>query len=448
MIETYTDLRKFEAEPLGDWFIHTIPADDSVHPMTTKPALVFVINLTTLSTYYFSFCHPDSCPEVKKEDFVKVLTSSGRQLWALDKKATEQLLGIANVYDANLLSYLSENSIFELSEYETVAHNLVRRNGYGHHRLNQAIPLLKHLELFNAMVDDLKPLLKNAKVDRPFIRFNDLIIGTLGRLEQQGICVDKQLFKHHFDVDSDGMAYSHYNVYTATGRPSNSYGGVNYAALNIHDGSRSCFVSRHGQQNGRIVVIDYNAFHPRIISTLTKYPIDVETNIYEYLARLYYQKRNVDETDIANAKPLTFRQLYGGVEDQYAHIKYLANLKTFINEQWEFFQQHGYVETPLFKRKITDKHILDPNPTKLFNYILQAVEGEIAIPKIRSVIDYLATKKTRAILYTYDAVLYDFHKDDGYDTLREILKIMSFDGAFPMKTYIGTSYQTIELIAF
>jgi hypothetical protein len=447
MIETHEDLQRFHRENLeGDWIVHIVPTDGEVHAVASKPSLLFIRNLSTSKTYGFSFCHPDSIPTISQQDILAELSIHKNQKWALDKKIVDQLLPLENVLDANLAGYMMDNSIIELAEYETPAHGLIRRNSHGHNRLNQAIPMVKHLETFDGMADDLTKMLKHFTVDTAFTRFNSLIIETLGRLESEGIYVDKDLFHKHFDVECDGMVYSQYNVYTATGRPSNRYGGVNYAALNQSDGSRRCFRSRYGN-DGRIVVIDYTAFHPRIISTLTKYPIDVDVDIYEYLAKLFFQKKEVDETDIANAKQLTFRQLYGGVEEKYAHIKYLANLKTFINEQWELFQQHGYIETPLFKRKITSHHIHDPNPAKLFNYILQAVEGEIAIPKLKSVQEYLQGKKTKAILYTYDAVLYDFHKEDGLKTLNDIRRIMSFDGAFPMKTYIGETYQDVKLVS-
>jgi len=81
----------------------------------------------------------------------------------------------------------------------------------------------------------------------------------------------------------------------------------------------------------------------------------------------------------------------------------------------------------------------------LFNYILQAAEGEVAIPQIESVVAYLKGKKTKAVFYTYDAVLYDFHKDDGIDTLNFIRKLMSANGCWPTKTYIGNSYHDLKL---
>jgi hypothetical protein len=447
MIEIDSDHKRFQTENIeGDLFLHVVPVEEGVHPVVNRPALLFIRNLSTGRTYYYSFEHPDSLPDVTNGDFLETLICCSNRKWAIDQKAFTQLVDLPNIYDLNLAEYLENNTTIDPTEYDTPSHFLVRKHSVGHGRVNLSIPLMKHLEAFNELADDVKKVVKNYEPDTPFIRFNDLIIRTLGEIEKQGIFVDREKFQKHFetDVGPPGITHSQYNVYTSTGRPSNRFGGINYAALNQTNGSRSCFCSRYGE-DGRIVVIDYTAFHPRIIARLTNYNLPTTTDFNEYMAKLYFHKKEVDETDISNAKQLTFRQLYGGVEDKYAHIKYLANLKTFINEQWEFFQKNGHVVTPFFKRKITTHHIQDPNPNKVFNYILQATEGEIAIPKIQAVQAYLVMKKTKAILYTYDAVLYDFHKDDGMETLNNIRNIMSFDGTFPMKTYVGNSYQDVRL---
>ena len=451
MIESAADLQQFHNDNLvGDWFLHVIPTDDAIHPCATKRCILFVRNLSTSKTYYYSFCHPDSVPSVGENEFLQMLSKTPNRKWAFDKKSFDQLLNLPAVLDANLASYMTKNITLELSDYETAAHFMVRRNASGHRQINQVVPLTKHLELFNELADDFTNPLKKYDVDISFFQFNNQIIETLGMVEREGIFVDREKFHARFDVDcgNTNLVYSQYNVYTSTGRPSNRYGGINYAALNQTDGSRECFVSRYGK-DGLMVVVDYTAFHPRIICQLTNYSIDVKTDIYEYLAKLYFQKKQVDETDVANAKQLTFRQLYGGVESKYAHIRYLANLKDYIAKKWDEFERLGYVTTPHFGRRITDRHLLDPNPNKLFNYILQAVEGEIAIPRIKAVIEYLTSnrKLSKPVLYTYDAMLYDFHKADGIQTLNEIRHIMSHSGAFSMKTYMGKSYQDVRLVS-
>lgn len=450
MLETPSDLNQFHLENRsGDLILHVVPIDSDTHPANTSPSILFIRNACTGKSYYYAIDHPDSLPKFPISTLISYLSLAPNVKWSLDRKTMTQLLYIKGVYDANLCGFLEKNDIIDPFEFETAAHNLVKRNSHSHTKVNKAIPLLKHMEAFDDMCEDVIKMIKKFSVDSSFLHVNNKIISTLRNLEFNGIYVDGELFDKHFQTSPNkyGMVFSQYNVYTSTGRPSNRFGGINYAALNHSDGSRKCFVSRH-RNDGKMVMVDYTAFHPRIICLLTDYKIPIETDIYEYLAKLYFQKKEVDETDISNAKQLTFRQLYGGVEDKYSHIKYLANLKSFIDSKWEFFQKNGYVETPLFKRKITSYHIQDPSPTKLFNYILQASEGEIAIPRIQLVQDHLLSKKakTKAILYTYDSVLYDFHKDDGLQTLNEIREIMSINGAFPMKTYIGSSYQDIKLV--
>jgi len=450
MIETSSDCNRFYSENFeGDWIVHAVPTEDGIHSADNTPCILFIRNILTRKTYYYSLSHPDSIPKISIRPFLVQIwyKMSNRKKWALDTKAFYQLIGLPDVNDANLCGFLDNNEILDFSDFETSAHKLVKRNSVGSGRINRSIPLLKHKESFDNMCTDIEKMVGIFKIDEPYTKFNDTIIKTLGKIEKNGIYVDSSLFYNYFksSPNKDGLVFSKYNVYTSTGRPSNTFNGINYAALNTTDGSRSCFVSRYGN-DGRMIVIDYTTFHPRIICNLVNYHLSIETDIYEYLAKLYFQKKEVDETDIKNAKQLTFKQLYGGVENKYSHIKYLSNLKIFINEQWESFQKNGYIETPIFKRKITDKHIQDPNPTKLFNYILQAIEGEIAIPQLQLVMDYLQNHKSKCILYTYDSILIDFHKDDGLQTLNNIRQIMSCNGMFPMKTYIGSSYHDLQLV--
>lgn len=447
MIENKKDCERFVEETInGNLILHVIPIEDGIHPIKNSISILFMRNMLTEKTYYFSVDHPDSVPEIEFSWFLnEVLAKNPNKKWAIDKKSFSQFINLQGIYDANMVGYLQKNDTFEISDYYTPAHHLIYRQSVN--KVNHVIPLIKHKEMFDELADDITKLVKSFKIDESFQYFNDIIIGTLGILESQGVYVNRNKFKERFDISvgADGLVYSQYNVYTSTGRPSNRFNNVNYAALNQSDGTRECFCSRYGKE-GKMVLIDYGSFHPRIICKLTNYEIPTDVDIYEYLAKLYFRKKEVDDIDIKNAKQLTFRQFFGGVEEEYSHIKYLSNLKTFIYEQWEFFKKNDYVLTPIFKRKITVNHIKEPNPPKVFNYILQAVEGEIAISKLDLVIKYLTGKQTRAILYTYDSILYDFHKEDGMETLNEIIKIMSFDGIFPMKTYIGDSYHDMKLI--
>ena len=73
------------------------------------------------------------------------------------------------------------------------------------------------------------------------------------------------------------------------------------------------------------------------------------------------------------------------------------------------------------------------NPQKLMNYVMQSLETSRNIIILKEVLRYLKEKKTKVVLYTYDALLFDFSKEDGKDTLKDIKKILESDGKYPVK---------------
>ena len=440
----FLDVIKKSKCPIVLW---AIPSDEFLHPCATDLSAIFIKNIDTKETLCLGFNHPDLLQTVDKVNFAKDLNEVDSQKWVIDKKSFIQLLSVKDLFDINLYSHLQEGKIIEEQIIETTAHRFIYRNKRGCGDLNKVVPILKHKEVFEKMCDEFFKIdISKASEDYGFQRENKYIIETLAELESNGIYVDAECFNKHFDakINPNGMVYSQYNVYTSTGRPSNHFGGVNYAALNKDDGTRSSFVSRY-KNNGVMILIDYSAFHPRIICNLIGFNLGIEEDIYEYLGELYFNRR-VTEYDMEEIKSTTMRQLYGGVEEKYQHIKYLTESRKFIENNWKSFQKSGYVLTPLFKRKITNKHIRDGNPEKLFNYILQATEGEIAISAVRWVNDYLTDKKTKAVLYTYDSILFDFYKPEGHQVIENMVELMMANKKFPVKVYMGLSYGSVTQI--
>jgi DNA polymerase I-like protein with 3'-5' exonuclease and polymerase domains len=281
--------------------------------------------------------------------------------------------------------------------------------------------------------------------DKSYLRINNEIIPILAELESNGIYVDELCFKNRFNSKvHNGYVYSQYNIYTSTGRPSNRFGGVNYAALQKDNGSRSCFISRFGE-NGIMMMMDYSAFHPHIICELTNFPMSFDVDFYAYMAKLCFKKEDVDSQDISDAKSLTFRQLYGGVEEEYSHIKFFYNLKSFIDSHWKEYKENGFTRTPIFGRKI--KNVMEPNPSKIFNYILQATETEISVPILGKVNSYLRNKKSKAVIYTYDSVLFDINLDEMDVVKQELSYLMRDNNRFPIKCYVGKSYDDLKQIS-
>jgi DNA polymerase I-like protein with 3'-5' exonuclease and polymerase domains len=448
MIDSLVEYKEFlEKNKEDDLFIHFVFTDDNIHPVASKISVIFIQNFKTEELYHISISHQDSPQIIDLHTFVSDISKFNGRIFVLDKKSFIQHIPVKSALDINLGLHLKNEKFINLQEYETVAHKFIRQNYYTYHSLNKVVPLMKHREMVYNIFTVIKkyPLYGIFREDY-FLKINNDIVETLSDIEVNGIYVDKDKFKKYFDavVYDNGMVYSQYNLQTSTGRPSNRFGGVNYAALKKDDGSRECFVSRFGD-NGMMVMMDYSAFHPRIIAKLTNFKIDRDINVYEYLAKLLFNKDVIDDIDIKDAKELTFRQLYGGIEEKYSHIQYFYNLKSFINDNWNNFKNKGYIKTPIFGRKITEHQIQNPNPNKLFNYILQATETEIAVPVLMEVNKFLYNRKTKSVLYTYDSILFDVCKDE-WDIVKNIKDIMELNGGFPIKCYIGKSYADLKQV--
>lgn len=447
MVESLTQyknlLNDISSHPI---ILYAIGTDTDLHPSINSLSVVFIKDALTKKTYSISFNHSDLPIVIDKKTFLNDLNGLKNKKCVFDKKSFLQLVGhVDNLWDINLMTYLSNAFLIEDHKFITSAHKFIYRNHNGHRGLNNVVPILKHQQMFEEMCLSFIVMAFVYKLDDGYFKENQIIIETLSEIESNGIYVDEECFGKHFSAPViDDYVYSQYNLYTPTGRPSNHFDNVNYAALNKENGERSCFVSRHGS-DGKMVLIDYSAFHPRIICNLVNFPLSIDVDIYKYLGELYFQ-REITDYDLDEAKKLTFRQLYGGVEARFEKIKYFSQLKSFVEDSWNSFEKDGYVLTPIFKRRITNKHVLDPNPNKLFNYILQATETEVAVSILKEINTYLKPKKTKSVLYTYDSILFDFHKDDGASTLQDISTIMKMGEKYPIKIYAGNSYSSLTQI--
>jgi len=73
------------------------------------------------------------------------------------------------------------------------------------------------------------------------------------------------------------------------------------------------------------------------------------------------------------------------------------------------------------------------------------LETEINYTKIDDVLKWCDGRRSKMILYTYDAFLIDIHPQDRDNLLGE-LKTTLERGGFPVKTYEGTNYDNLVVI--
>jgi len=231
---------------------------------------------------------------------------------------------------------------------------------------------------------------------------------------------------------TNGLEWTQYHPFTTTSRPSNNFGGVNYAALNKDDGSRDRFVSRF--EGGKLIQFDYDAYHPRIIGKMVDEPIPMDVSGHQTLADMYGVPYN-------DSKAITFRQLYGGVQSEYLHIPLFSKVSHKIDKMWMEFNRRGYVTTPL-GRKLSKSNLNDMNANKLFNYMLQATETELNMKILSKVMEFLKDKRSKMVLYTYDSYLLDIHPTEN--KLLKDFQILIEGNGFPTKIEIGDKYSEME----
>ena len=379
LIENNEQLKEFYDKGYEEAYIEVIPYSYETHPANTPTSLVYLRPLESPKGFILSINHSETT-QLNNEN-IRELISSYTKLHVWGKKEFLHFYSHKNVDDVSLLS--------PRYEMETTR---------AHQFLNQKNP-----NNYNNRV----PLVFNS-------------------IERNGIQVNPELFKEHFNQDLGDKVYTQYNYRTTTTRPSNRFGGVNYAALNKENGCRKSFIPK----NDKFIEIDISAYHPTLASHLIDYKFDTE-DIHKSFAKMY-------GVDYKKSKELTFKQLYGGVFEQYKDLEFFQKTQKYIDNLWNDFQTKGFIECPISNYKFEKEKLDDMRPQKLFNYLLQNLETSTNVCILWDIIKILQKQETKLILYTYDAFLLDF-KTTEKDTLESILDVFK---KYKLKTKIthGTSY--------
>jgi hypothetical protein len=333
-------------------------------------------------------------------------------------------------YDYEWLYFEEYGKPFLFAEFVESLYRGYRRD---FEELNDCIPLMKWYELLKT----LPSLTLKTETNRKY----SSAIQTLGRLEGAGVKVDREKFIDSFSfpeqyIKKSDIVFTQYNPYTVTGRPSNRHLGVNYSALNKSDGSREAFVSRF--PNGVLIGFDYESYHLRLIAKLIGYGLPTDKIAHQYFADIY-------GVDYETAKGITFRYLYGGLDDTARGIPFFQKVDEWIQSEYQKFIISGRLTTPLYKREIHFGRIEGATEQKVFNYLLQALETEVNYMKISQIYDKLGSRMSRPILYTYDALLFDVHPIERDEVIRIVKEVME-TGGFPVRIYEGKNYGDLEVI--
>lgn len=351
-----------------------------------------------------------------------------------------------NVYDIEMLQYLDSGTKLTFPYFNTAQQYNTIYPRYP--KINELIPVSKWIEYFESIKPTILNLVSSYNpLDRAYKYYNEIIIPALSSIESNGLKVsvdkiNKNIMKSaNVDVDTELM-YSQYNICTTTGRPSNRFNTINFAALNKENGDRDKFISRH--ETGALVEFDYDAYHLRIIGNLIGYDLPT-TSMHEYLGKQYFNTDSLTLDQYEESKQISFRQLYGGILPEYKHIDFFNKADVLIAKLWKQWNTNGYIESPVSYRRLYKKNFPSLSAQKLFNYLIQLLETEINMKKIMDIHQYLEKYNTRLILYTYDSITLDFDFKDGKRCLTGIQKILQRDN-YVIRKYAGYNYGMMQEI--
>ena len=397
-------------------YIHPIWESISVHPHNDGLSLLYIYDINNDREVLINLKNIDNHTTILDK-----FTFKFNESYVYDNKSLLNILQIENSYDANLVKYLQSNSPLESTL--TPTHTFYQRRFNTLKGVNNLIPISKHIESIRDIKNEFLQYYDLGGGNFDCVKkFENFYIKSLYKVEQNGIHT------------TNGLEWTQYHPFTTTSRPSNNFGGVNYAALNKDDGSRDRFVSRF--KGGKLVQFDYDAYHPRIIGKMVDEPIPMDVSGHQTLADMYGVPYN-------DSKAITFRQLYGGVQEEYLHIPLFSKVSHKIDKMWMEFNRRGYVTTPL-GRKLSKSNLTDMNANKLFNYMLQATETELNMKILSKVMEFLEDKSSKMVLYTYDSYLLDIHSED-FNSLQN-LKILIEGNGFPTKVELGDRYSDMKSI--
>jgi hypothetical protein len=423
IIETKEQLNRLQEHCIDNCFVQIITNNDNFHPKLTNISCIYYRCLNSKG-HIFPINHSETF-NLDLEDVLEFLKKH-ETIYVLDKKFHDYFLpNSLKVSDIQFKSLNKTNKIITTKECDTPVHTHFYREHYFRENINNILPIVKHLEKWEKVFDKVKPFL-DGKTNS---WFDNNYTGVFRTIEQQGLKVSLSKFNHHFEPTFDDYSidkhkiHTSYNLYNLTTRPSNTFNNINFAALPKEGGARSSFVP----SNDIFIEYDFTAYHPSLIASIIGFRWTSAP--YDHLSQLL-------GVSVEEAKEITFKNIYGGVKPENRDKPFFGQINGLIKKLWNIYQQEGKIK--LATGRVLHKQD-DLSPTKIFNYYVQSLETKSNVEILIKLIEYLKTKQSSIVLYTYDSILIDFSKEDGIETVTEIKQILESTG-YTTKMKKGINY--------
>lgn len=410
-------------------FMHVIPTSYSMHPKLTEALAVYLHPLDHEKGYIIPLAHDEglNVPKERVYDLLSAYTT----LYTLDKKNLLYYFNLQGAIDLQLLSSMNEFKKLDYS-LESKLTSWYSNRFRGYLDINKIVPLSKHHEDCEALFKKVLPTLSQP-VPKGFDFYNNTATNVFYLLEQEGLGIVYNAFVEMFSPRDprlnirDNITFTSYNLYNATSRPTNAFNSVNYAAIPKGDDYRQCFRPK----GDYFVEFDFDGYHLRLLCDQIEYKLTDES-AHKQLARQYFGTDDITDEQYLEAKQINFHALYGKIPEAHKNLKIFQEIQEYIDTMWKFYEENGVVYNPISDKPFT-KELPDMHPAKLMNYMMQSLETARNILILKNVLRFLKDKKTAPVLYTYDAILFDYYKEDGKELLEELEKILSENGKYPVK---------------
>ena len=429
IVESDNQLQRLQEFSKEKVYIEVISNNYNYHPKLSHTVAVYLRPTSESQGYIIPINHDEGL-NVPKQRIYEVLKSF-EYLFAYDKKQLLYHFVLPNVTDIQLLSTAVDYKKVELPNSNATI-NWYYNKYPDYSDINTIIPITKLYQKCEENYEQLKSILQ-YQIPYQFDFYNKTATSVFYLIEQSGLRVTYKEYLELFKPNNpafnmqDNIAYTYYNLYNITSRPTNAFNSVNYAAIPKAPEFRKAIIP----QNDYFVEMDFDGYHLRLLCEQIGYPLTDEP-AHMQLAKLYFGKDEIAEEDYAKAKQINFHAIYGKIPPEYAFLDVFEKIQNYINRLWQHFQEKGYVEDPISGRRFTN-NLQDMHPQKLMNYMMQSLETSRNIVILKDILKYLQGKNTKIALYTYDAIVFDFDKKEGKETLINIEKIMNQGGNYPVK---------------
>ena len=429
IVEEEAKLQNLERLVKLGCYVDVISSNDLYHPKLTSTVAVYIRLLKSDHGYIIPINHDEGLNVDKNRVYELLLKANN--LYTLDKKNL--------LYHFNLQGAIDISLLYSMVKYERLEYtkeNNTLNYFYNKFReqpnVNQLVPISKLYESCDKIYSQIN---KAISLDIPegFNFYNNTATNVFYLLEQGGLGIYYEAFNKMFSPRDpiyntiDNTVLTQYNLYNATSRPTNAFNSVNFAAIPKNPEHRKCF----RPTGDHFVEFDFDGYHLRLLSNQIGYELTDES-AHIQLAKLYFEKDDITDEEYSQAKQINFHAIYGKIPDKWAFLDIFQRIDKYIKELWSEFETNGRILAPISQKPFTEE-LKDMNPQKLMNYVMQSLETSRNIQILKEVLRYLKDKKTKAVLYTYDSILFDFHKDDGKELLIDLERILSESNKYPVK---------------